>query len=108
MAKDQQGLTEARIRELEHLLASAEILGQRSGVPSGRVSIGSTVVVRDLDYEDEMRYTLVSPSEANPREGKLSVASPVGRALLDNVAGAEIEAEAPAGKVRYRIEKVEH
>ncbi|MHB1133716.1 MAG: transcription elongation factor GreA [Chloroflexota bacterium] len=108
MAKDQQGLTEARIRELEHLLSAAEIIGQRSSSSfAGRIGIGSTVVVRDLDYEDEVRYTLVSPSEANPREGKLSVASPVGRALLDNVAGAEVEVEAPAGKVRYRIEKVE-
>jgi len=109
MAKDQQGLNEARIRELEHTLAVAEIMDETSNPsPGGRVGIGSTIVVRDLDYEEEVRYTLVSPSEANPREGKLSVASPVGRALLDSVQGNVVEVEAPAGKLRYRVERVEH
>jgi transcription elongation factor GreA len=106
-AKDQQGMVEARIRELEHVLAGAEILGQTVSVPRGRVGIGSVVVVRDLNFDEEVRYTMVSPSEANPREGKLSVASPVGKALLDNTQGAVIEVDVPAGKMRYRIEKVE-
>jgi transcription elongation factor GreA len=106
-AKDQQGMVEARIRELEHTLSGAEILGRSTATPGGRVTIGSTVVLRDLDYDEEVCYTLVSPSEANPREGKLSVASPVGKAVLDSSEGAVVEAEAPAGKMRYRVEKVE-
>ncbi len=105
-AKDQQGMVEARIRELEHVLAGAEIIGQRVGVSRGRLGIGSVVVLRDLNFEEEVRYTLVSPSEANPREGKLSIASPVGKALLDNTQGAVVEVDAPAGKMRYRIERV--
>ena len=106
-AKDQQGMVEARIRELEHVLAAAEILGETVSAPDGRVGIGCSVILRDLAYVEEVRYTLVSPSEANPREGKLSVASPVGKALLDSTQGSVVEVEAPAGKMRYRVEKVE-
>lgn len=106
-AKDQQGMVEARIRELEHTLAGAEILGASVAAPGGRVTIGSTVILRDLAYDEEVRYILVSPSEANPREGKLSVASPVGKAVMDSAEGEVVEAEAPAGKMRYRVEKVE-
>jgi transcription elongation factor GreA len=106
-AKQQQGYIEARIRELEHIMAVGEVLAEARPRPGGRVGIGSTVLLRDLTYDDVVRYTLVSSSEANPREGKLSVASPVGRALLDQSEGSEIEVEAPAGKLRYRVEKVE-
>lgn len=106
-AKQQQGYIEARIRELEHIMAVGEVLAEASPRPGGRVGIGSTVMLRDLTYDETVRYTLVSSSEANPREGKLSVASPVGRALLDASEGTVIEVEAPAGKLRYQVEKVE-
>ena len=106
-AKQQQGYLEARIRELEHTLAVAEVIDTNNTRPGGRIGIGSTVLLRDLSYDETLRYTLVSSSEANPREGKLSVASPVGKALLDNSEGEVIEVEAPAGKLRYRIEKIE-
>ncbi len=106
-AKQQQGYIESRIRELEHILAVAEVIEEGPAVPAGRVGLGSTVILRDLAYDETVRYTLVSSSEANPREGKISVASPVGRALLDCGEGAIVEVEAPAGKLRYRVERVE-
>lgn len=106
-AKQQQGYIEARIRELEHILAVGEVMTEAPTRPAGRVGIGSTVELRDLTYDETVRYTLVSSSEANPREGKLSVASPVGKALLDQCEGAIVEVDAPAGKLRYRIERVE-
>lgn len=106
-AKQQQGYIESRIRELEHIMAVAEIMKGGSTAPAGRVGMGSTVILRDLTFDETVRYTLVSSSEANPREGKISVASPVGRALLDSTEGAVVEVDAPAGKLRYRVEKVE-
>ncbi|MHB1414557.1 MAG: transcription elongation factor GreA [Chloroflexota bacterium] len=105
-AKQQQGYIEARIRELEHILGAAEIMGANKDRPASRVTLGSTVLLRDLSFDEEVSYTLVSSSEANPREGKLSVASPVGKALLDAGEGAVVEVEAPAGKLRYRVEKI--
>ncbi len=106
-AKQQQAYIEARIRELEHVMAVAEVIDDTPGPVSGRIGIGTTVLLRDLAEDDLVRYTLVSSSEANPREGKLSVASPVGKALMDNSEGAVLEVEAPAGSIRYRIEQVE-
>lgn len=106
-AKQQQGYIEARIRELEHVMAVAEIMEGAPVRQGGRVGIGSTVLLKDLTYDESVRYTLVSSNEANPREGKLSIASPVGRALLDQKEGSEIEVEAPAGSLRYRIERIE-
>lgn len=104
-AKQHQAVVEARIRELQAILAHAEVLDE---APKGeRVSLGSTVVLRDLNEDDELRYTLVSSNEANPRLGKLSVASPVGRALLDRWPGEVIEVSVPAGTLRYRIERIE-
>lgn len=104
-AKQHQAMVEARIRELEAILATAEVLAEAPR--GGRVSIGSTVVLRDLGENEDIRYTLVSTSEANPRLGKLSVASPVGKALLDRVPGDVIEVAAPAGALRYRVEEVQ-
>lgn len=104
-AKQHQAVVEARIRELESILATAEVLRE---TPKGeRVSIGSTVILRDLNEGDELRYTLVSTNEANPRLGKLSVASPVGKALLDRLPGEIVEVTVPAGTLRYRIERIE-
>jgi transcription elongation factor GreA len=104
-AKQHQAVVEARIRELEAILAHAEVLDEAP--KSERVSIGSTVVLRDLTENDELRYTLVSTNEANPRLGKLSVASPVGKALLDRWPGEIVEVDVPAGTLRYRIERIE-
>lgn len=104
-AKQHQAQVEARIRELEQILASVEILAPPR--LSHKVSLGATVILRDLAYDEEVRYTLVSSNEASPREGKISSASPLGKALLDRQEGEEIAVEAPAGVLRYRIERIE-
>lgn len=103
-AKQHQAHVEARIRELERILGSASIIQENA---SDRVSIGRTVVIRDLEADQELRYTLVSPDEVNPRLGKISTASPVGKALLDKAEGDVIEVVVPAGTVRYRVERLE-
>jgi transcription elongation factor GreA len=105
-AKQHQALVEARIRELERLIATANIIdtGRFAG---DRITVGSKVVLRDLSHDEELNYTLVGPQEANPRTGKISIASPVGKALLDHFEGDTVEVEALMGKMRYRIEKIE-
>jgi transcription elongation factor GreA len=76
-------------------------------VDTAKVTLGSTVTLHDLSYGEELRYTLVNPSEASPTKGKLSVASPTGKALLGRRRGEVIEVAAPAGTLRYRIESIE-
>lgn len=103
-AKQHQAHVEARIRELERIIGSACVIDERS---TDRVAIGCTVVLRDLEADEEVCYTLVSPNEVDPLHGKISTASPVGKALLDRGAGETIEVSVPAGIVRYRLERLE-
>jgi len=106
-AREHQGHLEARIREIEATLKNAVIIGEASGDSNARVSVGSTVLLRNLKSGAEVRYVLVSPSEVSPTEGKISIASPVGRAVMERSAGEEVEVAAPAGTMRFRIERVE-
>jgi len=104
-AKDNQGMVEARIRELEAILRLAVVATEE--VDTAKVTLGSTVTLEDLSCSEELRYTLVNPSEASPIKGKLSIASPTGKALLGRGRGEVIEVAAPAGRLRYRIERIE-
>lgn len=106
-AREHQGHLEARIREIEGTLRQAVIIDGRPRAPAARVAVGSTVLLRNLRSGTEVRYVLVSPSEVNPAEGKISIASPVGKAVMERSAGEEVEVAAPAGKLRFRIESVE-
>jgi transcription elongation factor GreA len=105
-AKQHQAEVENRIRFLEHILASAQIVEQSAN--SNRVGLGTTVVLRDVTHDEELTYTLVGTSEANPRLGRISIISPVGRALVDRIEGEEFEVEAPGGKLLYRVERFEN
>lgn len=102
----ERALLESRIAELERLLAEAEVV--ETPVAQGEVRPGSTVVVRDEADEGEVeRYTLVGPAEADPAHGRISVESPVGRALLGRRAGEVVEVDTPAGRRRLRLEAVQ-
>ena len=104
-AKERQGLVEARIRELEDILKSATVAAEE--FDTAKVTLGCTVVLQDLSAATELRYTVVNPREVNPTKGKISGASPMGKALLNRVKGEVIEVTAPAGTLRYRIERIE-
>ena len=104
-AKQHQAEVETRINQLQRIIATAQIVDTRQN--GGRIGIGASIVLRDLTHDEELSYTLVGSSEANPRAGKISIASPVGRALIDRRAGDEVAVEAPLGVIRYRVEKVE-
>ena len=106
-AREHQGHLEARIREIEAALKHAVIVTGASPQSNARVGVGSAVLLRNLKSGTEVRYILVSPSEVNPAEGKISIASPVGKALMERRAGEEVDVKAPAGTLRFRIESVE-
>jgi transcription elongation factor GreA len=104
-ARDRQAQIEGRIREIEVALHSSVVVD--ADHESKKVAIGKTVYLRDLTEDEEVRFVLVSPNEVDIRQGRISTASPTGRALLDRVVGEEIEVNAPMGPVHYRIERVE-
>jgi transcription elongation factor GreA len=105
-ARERQALVEARIRELEQMMKVAVVV-EASAEPSDTTHVGCRVLVRDLDTGDERHFVLVSPTEVNPKEGKISVASPVGRALLDRSAGDEVEVMVPKGRLRLKVQAIE-
>ena len=105
-AKEEQVKLERQISQLEMDLANARPLDQMD-IPGDACYIGATVTLVDLEDDFEENYTLVSPPEADPRKGKLSVESPIGSGLLGKKEGEEVEIDIPAGIVRYRIESVE-
>lgn len=105
-AREQLGHIESRIRSIEETLRSAVIVESSKQKRMQNVGIGMRVSVKDLNSGRETQYTLVSRTEANPLEGKISDVSPLGKALIGHAAGQEVEAETPKGKIRYRIVEV--
>lgn len=103
--REYQGQLEARIRELESTLKSATVIDEKQ-VLSHKVAIGDAVVLKDLSSGEKVNYTLVDIRGAKPAEGKISIASPIGQALLHREQGESIEVSAPAGIMRYRIEDI--
>jgi len=104
-AKNEQAFVEGRIQELEILLANAHLI-EDEHVKSDVVQIGSTVTIQEAEGEPEI-YTIVGPAEANPREGRISNESPLGRALMERHAGDHVHVEAPAGSFSVSIVKID-
>ena len=100
-AKEEQGFLEGRIAQLDETVRGAKIIKQGAG-PEGEVVLGSQVIVLD-DEGSKATYQLVGPSEANPREGRISHESPLGKALLDGKPGDKVSFSAPAGDIIYKI-----
>ena len=106
-AREHQGQVESRIRQLEETLSSAVILEKdQVRIENAKISIGNSVSLKDLTDGKDLAYILVAPHEANLSEGKISVVSPVGKALLGKGQGEEVEVKVPAGTFRYRIEGI--
>jgi len=106
-AREQRGYLEGRIEELERALKSATVLGEGQKTTL-KVSIGDSVTLRDLASGEELRYIIVSPREVDPTQGKISSASPIGRALIGRGQEEVVEVKVPAGKLRYQVKQVEH
>ena len=101
-AKESQGLNEKRIAELEQKLAGAQMLDDEN-ISKDEVLIGATVKLKDLDSGEELEYTLVSEEEADYSEGKISITSPVGSALLNLKKGQTVTIKVPAGTLKYKV-----
>jgi transcription elongation factor GreA len=103
-AKNEQSFVEGRIQELETLLANARVIEMNSRHEVAQ--LGARVTIREEDGDPE-EYIIVSSAEANPREGRISIESPIGRALIDHKAGDEIKVEAPGGSFTVQLIKVQ-
>lgn len=101
-AKDAQGLMEMRIAELEGLVGNARVKKQED-VDLSKVSILSTVKIKNVKNGMEVKYTLVSEKEADLKSGKISYESPIGKGLLNKKIGEIAEVQAPAGKLEFEV-----
>jgi transcription elongation factor GreA len=105
-AKDAQGLNEARVAELEDKIARAEIIDP-SKLSGSTVKFGATVTLEDEESGDKVKYKIVGEDEANLRDGKISISSPIARALIGKSKGDSAEVTTPRGARSYEILKVE-
>jgi transcription elongation factor GreA len=104
-AKNEQAFVEGRIQELEMLLATARVIEDNGKKKSDTIQVGSKVTIKEGNFEAET-YTIVGAAEANPREGKISNESPIGKAILNHKAGDVVKVETPGGMYNVKIIKV--
>jgi transcription elongation factor GreA len=104
-AKERQSFIEGRINELGYKLNSAEIIDTTT-LPKDRVLFGSTVALENIDTEETVVYQLVGVDESNIGEGRISISSPLGNALLGRVPGDEVSINAPGGKRHYELVEI--
>jgi len=107
-AKELQGLTEAKITEIENALANAQVIDVRDIPETGRVVFGSTVVVYDIDKDSEITYKIVGNLESRPEEGLISVETPIARGLIGKFVEDEVRISTPSGEIDYEILSVKH
>ena len=104
-AKDAQAKNEARIKEIEALLKDAVVLSD-DDISKTNVSLGSTVVLRDEETKEETTYSIVNANEEDIFDNRLSVESPVGKAIIGKKKGAVVTVTTPAGAFKYKIIKI--
>jgi transcription elongation factor GreA len=105
-AKNDQAMLEHRISQLQEKLRRARVI-KESDISTGKVSLGATVTLKDLDYDEEFVYQLVGSAEADPTNHKLSNESPVGQAILGRAVGDVVNVPAPMGTLKYEVLKIE-
>ena len=101
-AREAQGMLEMRIAQMEHTLSKARIIDE-SKIDTSKVQILSRVKLLNHNVKKEVEYTIVSENEANLREGKLAIGTPIAKALLGHKKGDCVEVEVPAGTIRFEI-----
>jgi transcription elongation factor GreA len=104
-AKEEQAFMEGRIQELTQILNNVIII-EENHTNHGTVEIGSKVTIQEGNYPEET-YFLVGPTEADPRNGRISHRSPIGEALLDHHVGDTVSVNTPAGEIKLKIVKIE-
>ena len=105
-AKERQGMLEAKIAELKNLVANARIIDE-SKIQTDEVQLLNRVTIKNVKNKATMTYTIVTETEANLRENKISIATPIAKGLLGHKVGEVVEVTAPAGVMKFEILKIE-
>ena len=106
-AKDRQGFVEGRIKELNHKIATAQVIDPTK-IKSDKIVFGATVTLFDIDTEKEVTYQIVGEDEADIKVGKISIISPVGRALIGHSVDEEVNVIVPSGVKVYEIVSIKY
>ena len=104
-AKEAQGMLEAKIKQLESIIATARILDE-SNINTSKVSILTKVKLTNLDTKKKVTYQIVSEKEADLKQSKISASSPIGKGLLGKAVGEIAEIQAPAGIIKFKVEEI--
>ena len=107
-AKEQQGLAEARIKDIEAKLSNSQVIDILSIDPSDKVIFGTTVTVMNFDSDRSAQYKIVGEDEADANLGKISYAAPLAKQMIGKFEGDIVKVETPGGLTEYEIEKVEY
>ncbi|MBQ24149.1 transcription elongation factor GreA [Alcanivorax sp.] len=107
-AREQQGFCEGRIGDIEGKLSNAQIIDIQDIENTGKVIFGVTVTIIDVDTDETKVYQIVGDDEANIKEGKLSVNSPIARGLIGREEGDVVQIDTPGGTREYEVDQVEH
>ena len=105
-AKEKQSFLEGRKNELQDVISRSEIIDVDDG-PADRVVFGRTIVLYNLQTEEEISYQLLGPYESDPENGKISVTSPLGQALIGKEKGDEVKARTPGGILEFEIVEIQ-
>ncbi len=105
-AKEAQGMLEAKIKHLEGIIATAQILDEKN-IDTSKVTILTRVTLTNLGTKKKVTYKIVSENEADLKLGKISVTSPIGKSLLGKVIGDTVEVTVPAGVLNFKVENIE-
>ncbi len=107
-AREQQSFCEGRIQEIESKLSTSQVIDVKSIPESGRVIFGATVDLINVETDTEVRYQIVGEDEADIKNNKISVSSPIARALVGKEVGEVVVVRAPSGDIEYEIDAVRH
>ncbi|WP_257253324.1 MULTISPECIES: transcription elongation factor GreA [unclassified Endozoicomonas] len=107
-AREQQSFTEGRINDIEAKLSNAQVIDITTIKKTGKVIFGTTVLMVNLDTDDEVEYKIVGDDEADIKYNKISVNSPIARALVGKEEGEVVVVNTPSGNVEYEIDEVKH
>ncbi|MBN56953.1 MAG: transcription elongation factor GreA [Thalassolituus sp.] len=107
-AREQQGFIEGRIQDIEGKLSNAQVIDIKSIPHSGKVLFGTTVSIINVDTDEEVEYRIVGDDEADIKNNRISVSSPIARALIGKSEGDTVVVNIPSGTVEYEIDEVKH
>jgi len=107
-AKEQQGLAEARIKDIEVKLSNSQVIDVLSIDPSDKIIFGTTITVINSDSDQSAQYKIVGEDEADANLGKISYAAPLAKQMIGKFEGDIIKVETPSGSTEYKIQKVEY